>query len=798
VAVQGRFEEHDFAAILHALTRLPATGLLLAERGGVEKRLSFWHGQIVTARSTDPADRVGDFLRSSASISSAELSRAHDAGDTTLIARMRTLGILDRARARTLAFQHATEVVLGLFAWTEGSFVFESGAASTVPGGSVALPELVFRGVERLTDRSRLQRMLGGSSAEYRFLGATPHEVNALALEPREWGLLNLLSEPIGLASLCRESSLDAHRVEQLLVALRTLGLVERCGAGEPATQRLFADELSHSATRGGMRGDDLTRGDAWTALRDSASEGEPLHGSLTGLTLPDVLRGLYVAQASGVLSARSGSITNRLYLSAGMIVSASPTACEDRLGQTLVRLGSLATEDLASARSAAGAAPLARYLLAREMVTGEQLRRALSEQIRTTVRSMIEWTGGSYWFEEKTSGLAELPLPRISMADVIIEAVGSIDDVSPLRDFFRSLRGSLAPSEAPRLRYQDVRLEPAAAYLLSCLDGRTSVADAVAVSALDEETSWRLVFGFVASGLVAVGEASSGEPSASPPEVKPAFKVERLDLTSSEPAVSAPPPLELTPPTEDANHYEILGLEPGATLAEVEAAHRELARSYHPDRAQTPQQKAILEIVFARVNVARRVLTSSVERPAYDRLIAPTPAPDVAVVSPIGAAPATPAAPESDRSPEAVREELVSRLVQAGIEAERRCDYMQALRYLERASNLDPDHVECLVHLAQVLAVNPKWRRNAIEMFESVLEKAPSNVAARLGIGRLHLQSGRRDAASEQFRLVLENDPMNREAAQALSELRPRVGSALGNAVRGVFQRRKRPASVS
>ncbi len=45
------------------------------------------------------------------------------------------------------------------------------------------------------------------------------------------------------------------------------------------------------------------------------------------------------------------------------------------------------------------------------------------------------------------------------------------------------------------------------------------------------------------------------------------------------------PPPR--TDRTQEEDPYEILGLQPGASVAEIRAAHKRLAAQYHPDKVQ-------------------------------------------------------------------------------------------------------------------------------------------------------------------------------------------------------------------
>jgi DnaJ-class molecular chaperone len=62
--------------------------------------------------------------------------------------------------------------------------------------------------------------------------------------------------------------------------------------------------------------------------------------------------------------------------------------------------------------------------------------------------------------------------------------------------------------------------------------------------------------------------------------------------------------------------HYEVLGVAPRASLAVIKAAHRALARKYHPDLGGDAAK-------CAAVNVAWDVLSNAKTRRVYDLTLA-------------------------------------------------------------------------------------------------------------------------------------------------------------------------------
>ena len=68
---------------------------------------------------------------------------------------------------------------------------------------------------------------------------------------------------------------------------------------------------------------------------------------------------------------------------------------------------------------------------------------------------------------------------------------------------------------------------------------------------------------------------------------------------------------------TSKRDYYEILGVKPDASEAEIKASYRKLARKYHPDK----NKDAGAEEKFKAVNEANEVLKDAEKRRSYDQL---------------------------------------------------------------------------------------------------------------------------------------------------------------------------------
>ena len=95
------------------------------------------------------------------------------------------------------------------------------------------------------------------------------------------------------------------------------------------------------------------------------------------------------------------------------------------------------------------------------------------------------------------------------------------------------------------------------------------------------------------------VGRAPYGEIS----DAKPRSWAEALG-TEEAPVEDEVPPERLRPPPDVDDPYEVLGVARGASWERITAAHRRLARRWHPDGAPEGEREQREELI-RRLNVA-------------------------------------------------------------------------------------------------------------------------------------------------------------------------------------------------
>jgi curved DNA-binding protein CbpA len=187
---------------------------------------------------------------------------------------------------------------------------------------------------------------------------------------------------------------------------------------------------------------------------------------------------------------------------------------------------------------------------------------------------------------------------------------------------------------------------------------------------------------------------------------------------------------------------YDILGLTPKATAAEIRQAYLRLAREKHPDPAE--KQKA--QEFFARVTEAFNTLSNAKSREQYDAERS----------KPKLTAPAEIAADAHKRAVEMMQAQ----------------DFHEAMTLLRTAVHHAPDVALYHHALARVLAKNPNWLREAMEELDHVIRLEPNKAAGHYDMARLLVAQGMRLRARRSIETALRLAPQNAEIQQLAAEL--------------------------
>jgi tetratricopeptide (TPR) repeat protein len=111
------------------------------------------------------------------------------------------------------------------------------------------------------------------------------------------------------------------------------------------------------------------------------------------------------------------------------------------------------------------------------------------------------------------------------------------------------------------------------------------------------------------------------------------------------------------------------------------------------------------------------------------------------------------------------------------GLDAAEQPRVEEALEYLERALELDPDYQPARFHYAEVLIVAGRLDQ-ASRGFARLVAASPEQSWGHLGLGRVARLRNRLDEAAGHFARALELDPVNYETAYALAMTHRELGN--------------------
>ena len=275
-------------------------------------------------------------------------------------------------------------------------------------------------------------------------------------------------------------------------------------------------------------------------------------------------------------------------------------------------------------------------------------------------------------------------------------------------------------------------------------------------------------------------GAAAESAPAAAIPAARPEIDHAALELRRDL--------LEYFQSLPTKNHFEVLGVEPGCTDAEVKRAYAALARKYHPDTHRRPGLEDlhdVLEAIFIRVGEAWEVLGDARSRGSYEARFPPgmrrRPAGSGAEEPgdegrvPVGPPPA-PA--EAEPEPPYVASDETLTQAQLLLAQARYWDAIQMLE--QRLPQMPPSKQQRRgrILLARAYAKNPNWLRKAEDALLQVVREDPGNADAHYELGLLYKSGGMMARAHASFRRALELRPDHRDAAAELGVAAEAAGS--------------------
>lgn len=364
-----------------------------------------------------------------------------------------------------------------------------------------------------------------------------------------------------------------------------------------------------------------------------------PERGSLGDTPFPQLLLDLFRAEFSGQLRLTRDRVEKTLLLDCGVPVFAESNIASESLGAQLAAAGQISDEqqrDLAGRVEHWGCKE-GSALLEMQLIEPKGLFVAMKEQVQLRIVECFSWEHGTFEVDPSVQPQDDARPFRTDLYPLIqqgIEQHWRIDRV--LSELETKL--ALFPTRSSKLAVMQRRLcvDEALQNFVDALDGATTLWDALRLANTPRAAAG--VWVLDAAEALKYRDAPKQSSTASVTEIElvlnqPSAEPEGAPATSTEkPANATSGALEAEiaakhDQLDELNHYEMLGVEPNAAVAEIRSAYLQAAKTYHPDALATAEIDSELREranrVFAAIGKAHSELANPDRRLAYDRRLA-------------------------------------------------------------------------------------------------------------------------------------------------------------------------------
>lgn len=209
------------------------------------------------------------------------------------------------------------------------------------------------------------------------------------------------------------------------------------------------------------------------------------LKGSIKDFSIPKILVYLNRNRKTGTLKVSTPAFTKKVYLHKGDAVFASSTDEDDRLGETLTKVGKITMEqyDRSVEFLKKTGKRQGEILVELGYLTPQEIIWGVKYQIRDIIYSLFELQDAEYEFNEEEIPSNEIITLKMSMANLIYEGVKRIHNLNSIRKELPDMDSVLKLSTDPVSLFQDIVLSSMDKKMLFMIDGRKTVRELINIS---------------------------------------------------------------------------------------------------------------------------------------------------------------------------------------------------------------------------------------------------------------------------------------------------------------------------
>jgi hypothetical protein len=229
MSVSGNLKTMLPGDLLQWLSLGQKTGTLFLSNKGVEKKIFFRNGRVISSASNDPREYLGQFLMSHGYITEPELMKAMEVQAQSRILLGKILVMIDvinEEDLQRLMRRKAEEEIYDIFLWNEGDFKFvddELPQMEMIPL-QVDVTGLIMEGTRRVDEWNRIHTLIAHEALVPSMLKEVPDEELE---DDAQRTVVNAIDGRRSLAELVLESRSSSFNVASTVYHLAREGYVK-------------------------------------------------------------------------------------------------------------------------------------------------------------------------------------------------------------------------------------------------------------------------------------------------------------------------------------------------------------------------------------------------------------------------------------------------------------------------------------------------------------------------------------------------------------------------------------------
>ena len=232
LSISGRLRDYQMSDILLGLKKSDKTGILEMTKGHITKKIYERDGNIIFATSNEDEDRLGEFLLRVGRITLEQyihsvniLKKTGKRQGTVLV----ELGYLKPADLIWAVQNQVEEIILSIFMWEDGEFLFIEGSLPTkeVITLKISAANLIYHGIKRINSFTSIKNALPPMDTVLYYSTDPMNLFQDIYLDKADKDIFSLIDGKSSIEKILSISPLDNFKTLKTLYALLSTRIIE-------------------------------------------------------------------------------------------------------------------------------------------------------------------------------------------------------------------------------------------------------------------------------------------------------------------------------------------------------------------------------------------------------------------------------------------------------------------------------------------------------------------------------------------------------------------------------------------